>query len=145
MNGFCPMLLLFLATFGVLMPSPSSISRRENVRQAPEDSSSASGISVQLDCLPEGVKASDVAAYREKSKGSDRYITIEDKLVELKAHCAKGKLVDGKEREIRFFKFACFGNPPADFEELRQKELQELEKLRKNYCVLVIECDPRIS
>ena len=52
---------------------------------------------------------------------------------------------DGKGREIRFFRPACFGNPPADYEEIRQKESEELARLQKDYNVIILECDPRIQ
>jgi hypothetical protein len=145
MSGFCITFLIFLLTVNLPLLSQSSVIRGENGQQAREASNSASGIAVQFDCLPEGHKSTDVVSYREKRKGGDGYITIEDRLVDLKAHCKEGKLIDGKGREIRFFQFACYGNPPSDYDELRQKELEELENLQKKYCVIVMECDPRIS
>ena len=135
MSYFCNTSLFFLLILNLALLSPSSIDQGKEGRQAREAG--------QFDCLPEGYKSADVVAYREKRK--DGYVTIDDKLVELKAHCKEGKLVDGKGREIRFFKLACYGNPPSDYEELKQKELQELEKLQKKYCVIVLDCDPRIS
>jgi hypothetical protein len=116
-----------------------------NGRQVVAARNDASGIAIQFDCLPEGYKSTNVVSYRQKRKGGEGYLTIEDKLIDLKAHCKDGKLIDEKGREIRFFKFACYGNPPGDYEEIRQRELEELEKLQKKYCVIVLECDPRIS
>ena len=126
---------MFLLILNLALLSRSSINQGKNGGQAREGA--------KFDCLPEGYTSADVVSYREKRK--EGYVTIDDKLVELKAHCKEGKLVDGKGREIRFFKFACYGNPPIDYEELKQKELQELEKLQKRYCVIVMECDPRTS
>ena len=137
MSYFYKASLIFLLALNLALVSWSSIDPGKNSRQAREAG--------QFDCLPEEYKSTDVVSYREKHKGGNGYVTIADKLVELKAHCKEGKLVDGKGREIRFFKFACYGNPPIDYEELKQKELQELEKLQKRYCVIVMECDPRTS
>ena len=99
----------------------------------------------QFNCLPEGWKLNDVVSYKSNGKSSGRNITIEDKLKDLKAHCRQGKLVDSKGREIKFFRFSCFGNPPENYEEILQNERRELEKLQKDYTVIVPECDPRIS
>ncbi|HEU4386984.1 MAG TPA: hypothetical protein VFV34_04240 [Blastocatellia bacterium] len=99
----------------------------------------------QVNCLPEGWKPTDVVSYKSGGKSPARNVTVEDKLTELKAHCRQGKLLDGKGREIRFFRFSCFGNPPENYEEIMQKERTELEKLQRVYTVIVPECDPRIS
>jgi len=143
MNYFRLALLVFLLT--LILPLQSSIARGSSGRRVVDARNDVGGLSAQFECLPEGYKSTDVVSYRQKRKGGDGYITIEDRLVELKAHCKEGKLIEGKGREIRFFKFACYGNPPADYEEQRQKELEELEKLQKKYFVIVMECDPRIS
>ena len=99
----------------------------------------------RINCLPEGFQMTDVVSYGVNRGGEDKHITIEQKLSELKARCRRGKLVDGKGREIRFFRPACFGNPPADYEEIRQRESAELARLQKNYNVIILECDPRIQ
>jgi hypothetical protein len=98
-----------------------------------------------FDCLPDGFKATDVVSYVRNVEGSEKHITVADKLTELKARCRKGELFDGNRKGIKFFRFACYGNPPSDYEEIRQKETEELEKLQKTYTVIAVECDPRIS
>ena len=100
---------------------------------------------IHLDCLPGGFKLTDIVSYGEKRKGSDEHVTIKDKLIEIKARCKDGKLLDGKGKEIKFFKFSCFGNPPIDYDEIMQKEREEFDKLQKDYTVIVVECDPRIN
>ena len=135
--------LIFLLT--LILPPQSSIARAYSHGRVVDARNDVGDIAAQFECLPEGYKSTDVVSYRQKRKGGEGYITIEDRLVELKAHCRDGKLVEGKGKEIRFFKFACYGNPPIDYEEQRQKELEALEKLQKKYCVIVMECDPRIS
>ena len=143
MNYFWMPFLIFLMV--LTLPLQSSNMNGPGGRSLVEARNDTRDKAVQFDCLPEGYKSTDVVSYRQKRKGGDGYITIEDRLVEFKSHCKDGKLIDGKGREIRFFKFACYGNPPSDYEELRQKELEELEKLQKQYRVIVMECDPRVS
>jgi hypothetical protein len=99
----------------------------------------------QINCLPEGFALTDIVSYGVNTGGKEKHITIEQKLAELKALCKRGRLLDGKGREIRFFRPACFGNPPADYEEIRQKESEELARLQKDYNVIILECDLRIQ
>lgn len=87
----------------------------------------------------------DAVSYGVNTGGKEKHITVEQKLSELKARCRRGKLVDGKGREIKFFRPACFGNPPADYQEIRDRESQELARLQKSYNVIIFECDPRIQ
>jgi hypothetical protein len=92
----------------------------------------------QFDCLPADVKPDDIVSYGDKN------ISVQEKLVELNADCVDGRLVDGNKREIRFYRVACFGNPPHNYDEIRQHEQEEIEKLKQNYTVVVIECNPMI-
>src|SRR5215471_6114127 len=66
----------------------------------------------EFSCLPKDVQADEVVSYNVKGKST---ATVKQKLVELKARCRKGKLVDAKGREIRFFRTPCWGNPPEDY------------------------------
>ena len=64
------------------------------------------------------------------------------KLKQLKARCRKGKLVDAKGKEIRFFRLqGCWGNPPEDYQEILTRQAQELENLRKQYRVIEMTCN----
>lgn len=99
----------------------------------------------RINCLPEGFALTDVVSFVRNTSGKEENITIEQKLAELKARCKRGRLVDPKGREIKFFRPACFGNPPADYEEIRQKESEELARLQKDYNVIIFECDLRIQ
>lgn len=67
-------------------------------------------------------------------------ITVKEKLTALKARCRRGKLVDAKRREIKFFKRECWGNPPADYLEIQQQQRAELARLKKKYTVVEIAC-----
>ena len=95
-------------------------------------------------CLPSGVKPTDIVSVRyDPSRQAVKTITVEDKLTELKARCKKGKLVDAAGKEIYFFRMAgCWGNPPADYQEILEQQNKELEKLRKRYTVIEMTCNP---
>src|SRR3982750_4624097 len=82
------------------------------------------------DCLPQGIKPTDVVSATLRRPGSrSQQITVEQKLRELRARCARGKLVDGRGREIRFYRLqGCWGNPPADYQEILQHQGQELSR-----------------
>jgi hypothetical protein len=90
-------------------------------------------------CLPKDVRADEVVSYGLKGKS---ILTVEKKLIELKARCRRGKLVDAKGREIRFFRTSCWGNPPEDYLEIQKREGEELAELQKHYAVIVFGCNP---
>ena len=97
-------------------------------------------------CLPGGIKETDPVSYLSVKPGirkGKQYTTVREKLVELKARCKKGKLLDGKGREIRFFHLTgCWGNPPAGYQEILNKQAQELASLKKRYTVIEMTCNP---
>jgi hypothetical protein len=94
-----------------------------------------------LSCLPKDVRADEAVSYGIKGKS---ILTVEKKLSEMKARCRRGKLVDAGGREIRFFRSSCWGNPPPDYREIRQRENGEVAKLKKRYTVIVFGCNPLI-
>ena len=95
-------------------------------------------------CLPAGIDATDVvSAELIKSKMTVKKTTVEQKLNELGARCKNDKLVDSKGAEIVFYRLrGCWGNPPADYQEILQRQNEELEKLRKRYVVIEMTCNP---
>lgn len=95
-------------------------------------------------CLPSGIKSSDVvSAQLVKSRMAVKKITVEQRLIELDARCDNGKLVDAAGKEIYFYRLkGCWGNPPADYQEILQRQNEELEKLRKRYTVIEMTCYP---
>ncbi|GEM_PF-5784511 len=92
----------------------------------------------KFDCLPADIKADYIVSYGDKN------VSVQEKLIELNADCVDGRLVDGNKREIRFFRVACFGNPPYNYDEIRQHEREEMARLRQVYTVVVIQCNPMI-
>ncbi|MGI9107172.1 MAG: hypothetical protein ACR2G4_13095 [Pyrinomonadaceae bacterium] len=99
--------------------------------------SSGNELYTQLTCLPDDLKPN-----RGDLPGRDisQERTLKHRLIELKASCREDKLVDDKNREIRFFRLACWGNPPADYQEIQQRQTEELEKLKEQFTVIVIGC-----
>lgn len=95
-------------------------------------------------CLPPAITMTDVvSAQFDKSTNSVKKITVGQKLTEMKAHCKRGKLVDASGKEIHFYSLTgCWGNPPADYQEILQKQNDELEKLRKRCTVIEMTCNP---
>jgi len=96
----------------------------------------------RFDCLPKDVQLNDVVTYSKRTKGN---VTVEKTLIQMKAQCRNKKLVDAKRRGIRFFRTSCWGNPPADYLEIQQRESSELQKLKRTYAVIVFGCDPMIQ
>jgi hypothetical protein len=105
----------------------------------------ASGPQSFSGCLPEEIKPSDVVS--SQPVGSSKVVkkvTVKEKLIQLKASCKQGKLVDATGKEIRFFRLeGCWGNPPADYQEILQKQSEELEKLKKRYTLIEMTCNPK--
>ena len=95
-------------------------------------------------CLPKDIKRTDVVSAPVSLPGrSGKKITVEQKLKELKARCRRGKLVDASGKEIYFYHLqGCWGNPPADYQEILGQQARELEKLRRRYRVIEMTCNP---
>ena len=100
-------------------------------------------------CLPVDIKLSDVveatsARYASGQASGVHKITVDDKLNELKATCSDdNKLVDGNGKQIMFYHLTgCWGNPPADYQEILQKQRDELQKLKQQYTVIEMTCNP---
>ncbi len=93
-------------------------------------------------CLPDGIAINSIISYGQTD---GKNLTVEEKLDVIGAHCENGKLVDVDKKEIRFFKPQCWGNRPFNYKEIRQQESDELENLRKQYTVIVLECNPAIQ
>jgi hypothetical protein len=102
-------------------------------------------------CLPKGTALAEVvstAKLKSATGVATRNLTLQETLRQIKAHCKKGKLVDGAGREIRFYRLlGCWGNPPEDYQEQLARQNQELQRLKKKYTVVEIPCaqtDPRL-
>lgn len=95
-------------------------------------------------CLPEGIKLEEAISapqLKPAAKAADQKVTVKVILLQLKAHCEKGKLVDDAGREIRFLRLiGCWGNPPEDYQEQLARQNEELQRLKKKYTVVEIPC-----
>lgn len=94
-------------------------------------------------CMPPGIQATDVVSSQAaKPGGKVVTVTVAQKLKALRARCRKGKLVDAKGTEIRFYQLVgCWGNPPDDYQEQLERQAKELAQLRKRYRVIEMTCD----
>ena len=100
-----------------------------------------------MSCLPRDIKCDDVVSaqpvYSKSNRGEVRTITVAQTLRQIRARCRKGKLVDGKGKEIHFYKLnGCWGNPPDNYQEILDGQAKELEKLRQRYRVIALTCNP---
>lgn len=100
-------------------------------------------------CLPADIKLNDVvdATTLRDPNGQPaglRKVTAAQKLNELKATCSgHNKLVDGNEREIIFYHLTgCWGNPPPDYREILRKQQDEINRLKQQYTVIEMTCNP---
>ena len=142
--------LLFLSLCIFLLGVQVALAERESTRQSAvtftptldnprKDDEPAP--SKNFSCLPKDVRADEVVSYDVNGKS---ILTVKKKLIELKARCRRGKLVDAKGREIRFFRISCWGNPPEDYLEIQKREGEALAELKKHYSVIEFGCNPMI-
>ena len=138
--GLISLVILLLAGTTVPFDRPNRLRVPAGVSLGGKQS--PAGQQKKFDCLPKDVQPDEVVSYGMNKRPN---VTVEKKLTEMKAHCLNGKLVDAKDKEIRFFRVSCWGNPPADYLETQQREHAELEKLKKRYTVIVMGCNPMIQ
>jgi hypothetical protein len=96
-------------------------------------------------CLPADVKLNDVveASIVGDANGQHK-VTVASKLNELKATCNRdNKLIDGSGKQVVFYhRIGCWGNPPADYRELLEKQREEINKLKQQFTVIEMTCNP---
>ena len=97
-----------------------------------------------FDCLPDGVKTSDVVSVERRGPGQvTKRVTVGDKLKQLQARCRRGRLYSSRGRQIYFYHLTgCWGRPPADYLDILQRQRDELRKLRRRYTVIEMTCNP---
>ena len=96
-------------------------------------------------CLPADTKLNDVVeASIVGYANSQHKVTVESKLNELKATCNRdNKLIDGSGRQVVFYHLiGCWGNPPADYREVLEKQREEINKLKQQFTVIEMTCNP---
>lgn len=101
---------------------------------------SVSGYSQSYPCLPPDV-TEDVVVRVVRYPVVKKF-TVNQTLKDLKAKCSKGRLIDGKKKEIKFYNLVgCWGNPPEDYLEIQQRQRNELAELKRRYTVVEITCN----
>lgn len=96
-----------------------------------------------LNCLPQGVNSDEVVNTEAARNGMAQRVTVAERLAQLKARCKRGKLVDRRGRQIYFYRLeGCWGNPPANYQEILKQQEQELSRLKKRYTVIEMTCNP---
>ena len=96
-------------------------------------------------CLPADAKLNDVVEVSIAGHANGQHkVTVESKLNELKATCnSDNKLIDGSGRQVVFYRLiGCWGNPPADYRELLEKQREEINKLKQQFTVIEMTCNP---
>lgn len=139
--------IILLLNFSILPPATFAQATGGSVTQTlTNDGASPSPLAK---CLPAGIKLSDIAeatsaGYANGQPVGPNKITVEQKLNELKATCnSENKLVDGNGKLIVFYHLAgCWGNPPPDYQEILQKQRGEINRLKQQYTVIEITCNP---
>jgi hypothetical protein len=142
--GKLPAMLVFLICVLLVWPVGLADARRlteMEILNSPPQRASASDIK-QYTCLPKDVRADETVSRGFKGRQA---VTVQNKLTEMNARCRKGRLVDSKGREIRFFHLSCWGNPPENYQEIRRRETVELANLKKRYTVIEFGCNPMIQ
>lgn len=94
-------------------------------------------------CLPADMKEDTVVGWDNpaNSERPAKPVTVRETLAKLKAKCVCDKLVDAKGKEIRFFQMqGCWGNPPADQDEILARQAKEISDLKKKYLVIEMTC-----
>jgi hypothetical protein len=133
-----------LILFGVIVMAQqqSNNSGQACPASSPPSNAASNEQAARFDCLPDDITLKDVVTYGFEA---DKNVTVHDKLIEMKAKCKNGKLVDSHHREVRFFRLECWGNPPADYKERQQQQQERLKELEKKYTVIVMGCNPRMQ
>ena len=96
-------------------------------------------------CLPPDIQITDVVSVAPPSEDGKpgKPVTVRQRLLQLKARCRGQKLVDARGREIRFYHLTgCWGNPPADYEEILENQRREIQDLKKRYTLIEMTCNP---
>lgn len=97
-------------------------------------------------CLSPDVELETVVSTRQIQTASGSKLikeTIKQRLDKLNTRCKSGKMVDGKGREIRFYRLqGCWGNPPQDYQEILDNQARELAELKKKFTVIELTCNP---
>lgn len=100
----------------------------------------------KYECLPPDITLDTIVSATAVETATGNRIekeTVRQRLDKIKAGCKNGKLLDKKNREIRFYRLQdCWGNPPPDYLAIIERQQKELAELKKKYTVIEITCNP---
>ena len=143
-------------TLDVIEPTPNQIPEEvvptpdQSPDTSPVISPSPNGDTTSFsNCLPSDIKPADIVSasitgFTNGVQVGLKQITVEQKLNELKAKCnSNNELIDSNLTPIAFYKLkSCWGVLPPNYEEILQKEKDDIDKLEKNYTVIEMTCNP---
>jgi hypothetical protein len=91
-------------------------------------------------CLPQG---NELTAVVSIDIGGANRVTVQRKLLELGAYCAGNILVDQHGKQIYFYRLIdCWGIPPENYLDIVRNQADEIAKLKAQYTVIEMTCDP---
>ncbi len=104
----------------------------------------------EFPCLPPDIKEDSVVKVEiltlQSGQQISKSITVAETLEKLGARCSCGKLEDSSGKLIRFYNLiGCWGNPPVNYLELLDRQREEIERLKENYLVIEMTCNPKGS
>lgn len=92
-------------------------------------------------CLPKDIQLADRVHSKATGQGAAQSKSVNEVLQDIKAHCVNNKLLDETGKEIVFYKRAgCWGNPPADAQEILDDQQKQIAKLKEKFTVVEINC-----
>ena len=100
----------------------------------------------KYNCMPADIREGTVASFRAepsaKTGQAESPVTIGQTLKTLKARCSRGKLIDRRGKQIRFYQLdGCWGNPPANYLEIMEKQRKDLKDMKRKYTVVELTCN----
>ena len=133
-------------TINLMVLGLYSVAQNTDGQRSPTGATNTESLRSALQkCLPADIKLEDVVetSIAASANGQHR-VTVEQKLNELRATCSRdNKLVDASGRQIVFYHLiGCWGNPPPDYRELLEKQREEIGKLKQEYTVIEMTCNP---
>jgi len=98
-------------------------------------------------CLPKDITLNDVISATAERTAQDSNgavkLTVGQRLIELRARCKNDHLTDVSGKRITFYKLTgCWGNLPFNYQDILKRQEGEIEKLKKDYTVVEITCNP---
>lgn len=137
----CLYLLIFLLIAGSVQTLSGQKKSKMNRKATKQVNNQA-----RYECLPPDITLDTIVSTSTVETAAGNKIekeTVKQRLDKINAGCRGGKLMDGKGREIRFYRLQdCWGNPPPDYLSIIDNQQKELAKLKKKYTLVEITCNP---